>query len=145
MPSLTSPSLSATLPLVQAVIAPQHVFGDRCCTSSEGSMRYSVPAMVIVEDMLVSHGMFCLFSSVTAATIGGELTHRFVCTRSLTAPDTAPYICSAMRTGTKIWSKPGSSVAKYSSPLTTALSSRNRSKPIAQLPPTVVLTCSQLL
>lgn len=63
VPSLTSPSLSATLSRFQEVMAPQHVLGDRDCVSSDAAMWYSVPAIVMVEEILVLHGMFCLVSA----------------------------------------------------------------------------------
>lgn len=59
VPSRTSPSLSATLSLFHAVMAPQHVLGERRWLSSDAAMWYSVPAILIVDEMFKSQGMFC--------------------------------------------------------------------------------------
>lgn len=59
MPSRTSPNLSATLSFFHVVIAPQQVLGERRWLSSDAAMWYSVPAILIVDEMFMSQGIFC--------------------------------------------------------------------------------------
>jgi len=61
VPSRISPSCSGKLTLLQATILLQHVRPAISLgwTSSDAATLYSWPEIVIVIEILVSHGRFC--------------------------------------------------------------------------------------
>ena len=70
VPSRISPRDSGTLPLLHATMLLQQVLPamSRARTSSDGATLYSCPDIVMLIEMLRSHGMFWLLDSPTWGT-----------------------------------------------------------------------------